>query len=118
MEMDKSILVNIRESLGLSADDNSFDEEILMHINSAIGSLNQNGVGSNIVVFDDTTVWNDLMDESQVEGNVYFKMVPLFIKLSTKVVFDPPPPSLVDYYSKLIDEHLWRLKVAYSEGGL
>lgn len=115
MDVSKSILEDIRVSVGLESTVIDFDTDLLMHINSAIGKLNQNGVGNFIVVENDTSTWGDLQDPLQTDGNKYFKMVPLFITLSTKLLFDPPPPSSVQYHASNADELLWRLKVAYEE---
>lgn len=115
MELDNSILEDIRVAVGLTRDVTDFDTELLMHINAAIGKLNQNGVGNFIIVTDTTQTWNDLRDISKIEGNKYFQLVPLYLSLNTKLLFDPPPPSTVEYYSKNIDELLWRLKTAYEE---
>jgi len=113
LDLGNSILQDIRESVGLEASSTEFDTELLQHINSAIGKLNQNGIGKFIVLSDDTTTWGDFIDPAQVNGNKYFQMVPLFITLSTKLLFDPPPPSNVEYHYKNADEILWRLKIAY-----
>lgn len=113
--MSDSILEDIRIAVGLSRDVSDFDTELIMHVNSAMGELNQNGVGNPIAITDTTQTWGDFQDPLKVEGNKYFHMVPLFITLSTKLIFDPPPPSTVEYYSKNIDKLLWRLKIAYEE---
>lgn len=111
MKLTSSILEDTKTAIGLSGP--SFDTEILQHINSAISKLNQNGVGKFLVVHDDTSTWQDLRDENQIQGNLYFASVPLFITLSTKLLFDPPPPSNVQYHQTNVNETLWRLKVAY-----
>jgi hypothetical protein len=77
--------------------------------------LNQNGIGKAIVITDDTSTWEDIQDPDQSDGNEYFKTVPLFISLSTKVLFDPPPPSAVSLFQSSIDQILWRLKISYEE---
>jgi hypothetical protein len=115
VELTNSILRDIRVVAGLSPDSSDFDIDLLMHINSSISKLNQNGVGKFLVVSDDTATWGDLQDPLQVEGNKYFSMVPVFVTLSTKLIFDPPPPSTVQHYANNIDQALWRLKVAYEE---
>lgn len=115
MDVTKSILQDIRVAVGLDASTSDYDTDLLMHINSAIGKLNQNGVGNFLVVNDDITTWGDLQNPDQVEGNKYFQMVPLFVSLSTKLIFDPPPPSAVQYHQMNIDQTLWRLKLAYEE---
>lgn len=113
MKLENSILKDVRSAVGLSEDTVDFDTDLLMHINSAIGKLNQNGVGMFVVVSDDTTTWRDLQDPTQIHGNMYFQMIPMFIMVNVKVIFDPPPPSMVDYYKQSIDETLWRLKAAF-----
>jgi hypothetical protein len=115
LDVTKSILQEIRVAVGLAVDAVDFDTELLMHINSAIGKLNQNGIGNFIVVNNEELTWNDLQNPDQVEGNKYFQTIPLFIAMSTKLVFDPPPPSAVPVYQNSIDQMLWRLKVAYEE---
>lgn len=115
MDLTKSILRDIREAVGLSSDSTEFDTELLMHINSSIGKLNQNGVGAFLVVQNEESKWSDLQDPSQVEGNKFFQLIPLFMTLSTKLLFDPPPPSSVQYYADNVNQHLWRLKLAYEQ---
>lgn len=106
---------DIREAVGLTSTTTDFDTELLMHINTAIGNLNQNGIGKSIVVKDDTTTWGQLQDPTQTVGNTVFPMVFSYIALSTKLIFDPPPPSAVEYQTRNIDQILWRLKTAYEE---
>lgn len=113
MDITRSILEDVRLGLGLAKDSTDFDTDLLMLINSSIAEINQNGVGKFVVVNDTTTTWADLQDPLQTEGNRYFGMVPLFITLSAKLIFDPPPPSTVEYHSQHIRQLLWRLKVAY-----
>jgi hypothetical protein len=113
MNLDNSILIDIRESVGLAPTNSDFDKEIIPHINAAIGKLNQNGIGMYLVVTGDEQKWSDLKDPNQVEGNKYFSSIPLFIMVSTKILFDPPPPSSVSYHATNVSESLWRLKIAY-----
>lgn len=114
MQLTNSILLDVKGGLGLDVEPNtSFDSEILIHVNSALSKLNQNGVGVNTLVTDSTTTWEDFLDPTQETGNKMSSMVPQFVMLSCKMLFDPPPPSAVDYFSRAIDEILWRLKVAY-----
>lgn len=108
-----SILEDIRQSVGLSKDSVDFDTDLMMHINSSISTLRQNGIGKATMVSDTSSTWGDLKDPEQ--DNEHFQMIPLFITMNTKFIFDPPPPSAVEFYSQHIDQLLWRLKVAYEE---
>lgn len=108
-----SILGSVRIALGLSMEDESFSEEIKMHLNAALSILNQNGIGKPLTITGLDAKWGDFKDDSQVEGNEYFNMIPLFVQTSIKILFDPPPPSNVQYYNNYIQELLWRLRTAY-----
>ena len=83
LDLDEKILTHTKEVIGLSADDTSFDRDILTHINGSVGDLNQNGVGNLITVTKETT-WRELQNPEQEKANDYFKMVPLYIALNTK----------------------------------
>lgn len=115
MDVKESILKTIRKSVGLSATTTDFDDDLIIHINGAIGRLNQNGIGKFLIVVDEEQTWENLQDPVQTDGNMFFQMVPLYIALSTKLLFDPPPPSNVQYHSDNAKELLWRLKVAYEQ---
>ena len=43
--MATSVLVSIKKMLGIEADDSSFDTDLIIHINSALMTANQLGVG-------------------------------------------------------------------------
>lgn len=110
-----SILVGVRENIVGTPDNEEFDRELITHINSALTKLNQNGVGKFIFVDGVEQTWTEFKDSEQIEGNKFFQMIPLYVTLSTKLLFDPPPPSNVEYHSNSVTELLWRLKIAYEE---
>lgn len=115
MNETSSILKDIRRSVGLAEDSVDFDTDLVMLINASLGILHQNGVGLPLMVTDELETWGDFKNPDQVEGNVFFQLVPLFVQLNTKVLFDPPPPSAVQHFSSTIDQLLYRLKAAYEE---
>lgn len=117
MKLDDSILENVRESMGLTKDNREFDTELTNHINMSIGKLNQAGMGKHLMVHDETSTWSDLLDVTQTEGNLYVGMVPTFVSLNVKLLFDPPPPSSVEFHTSSVNELLWRLQVAYDDFG-
>lgn len=114
MDLQASILQDTRKAVGLDPESTDYDGDLIPLINSAIGELNQVGVGNFIIVENEESTWQDLQDPLQVEGNTLFKMVPLFITLSSKLIFDPPPPSSVQFQKEHADRILWRLRTAYS----
>ncbi len=114
MVLTDGVLSDVKEGLGLPVDDSAFDVELLMHINSSVIELSQNGVSLPIMV-DAETKWIDLQDPTRTEGNKSFQMVPLYVMLNTKILFDPPPPSSVEHHANQIQKLLWRLKLAYEQ---
>lgn len=112
MSGEDSILKTVRDFV-VGEGNEEFDKELLPHINSALSKLNQNGIGNFVFVKDDKSTWDDFKDETQKEGNKYFQMTYLYVILSTQLLFDPPPPSNVEYHSNSAKEILWRLKIAY-----
>lgn len=115
LDYEESILESVRSQVVGTKDNKEFDDELIPFINSSIGELNQNGIGKLLIVNSSTQTWEDL-ESSEQKGNDFFKMVPLFIALNTKILFDPPPPSNVEHYASKVKELLWRLKIAYELG--
>lgn len=101
-----SILDTIKDTLAANTGD-AYEAELLLHINSAIATLNQNGVGAEIVVKDKTSKWTDLRTPMT---NYMFEQIKLYIHVKTKILFDPPPPSSIKYMNDAADEILWRLR--------
>lgn len=116
MAAEPSILKSIRNAVGLDAEDDSFDGELLMHINGGIMTLNQNGIGRPVIVMDDNATWDELKDPSQDYANEMFVAVKSYIFVKTKILFDPPPPSTIKYMSEAVDEYLWRLRESFDVG--
>lgn len=114
METEK-VLPTLRSALGLQPDSTDFDTEIRMHMNAALATLRQNGVTIPGVTITENTTWSELKDPAKIKGNDYFDMVPTYVFASTKILFDPPPPSNVPYYDNKNNELLWRLRTAYEE---
>lgn len=107
----ESILNSIKRYLGIHIDDNSFDEEIMMHANGALSVVNQLGVGPpngfRITGFSET--WDDFM------GSNSFELVKEDVFLRVKLNFDPPANSfLVTALKEQLKEYDWRIEVYYS----
>ena len=106
----ESILTSIKKLLGITAEYDHFDPDIIIHINSAFMILNQLGVGpeEGFSIEDDTSLWTDFIgDETKIES------VRTYVYLKVKLVFDPPTSSFVtDSFNRTINELEWRLNVA------
>ena len=105
----ESILTSIKKLLGITAEYDHFDPDIIMHINSVFMILNQLGVGpeNGFTIEDDTSVWTDfIQDETKIES------VKTYVYLKVKLIFDPPNSgSVIEAYNRNIDELEWRLNL-------
>lgn len=104
---DESILVETKKTLGIDEDVIIFDTDIRMHINSALGTLNQLGIGpaGGFEITGVEQTWADLLVED-------LKLSPAksYIYLRVKMLFDPPANSWLTVAMKEQIEQLeWRL---------
>ena len=108
--MENSILNTIKKMLGLSEEMKEFDEDILIHINSAFMILQQLGVGpeQEFMITGDEETWRDFMEDDMRR----FQSVKLYIYYKTKLGFDPYSSSSVNSQAQeFIKELEWRLRI-------
>ena len=108
--METSILTSIKKLLGIAEDYTEFDEDIITHINSVFLNLTQLGVGpeEGFMIEDDTSVWEDFIDDS-----IQLQAVKTYMYLKVKLLFDPPlSSSVTESFTRMIAELEWRLNVA------
>lgn len=103
-----SILTSTKKLLGIVEEYEHFDNDIIMHINTALFTLKQLGVGpkEGFSIQDKTAVWTDFCDVSKIEA------VKTYVYLKVRLLFDPPASSAVmDAIKNQISEYEWRLNV-------
>lgn len=106
--MDNSILNTTKKLLGISPEDQSFDTDIIIHINSAILSLIQNGVGpsTGFYIQDDTKKWSDYISDTFIA-----EAAKTFVYIKVKLVFDPPTNAVLhEALTRSAAENEWRLR--------
>lgn len=104
-----SILNSVKKMLGLDAEYDAFDTEIIIHINSVFMILQQLGVGpeTGFAIADASTVWTDY-----IENVVFLSLVKSYMYLKVRMLFDPPQNSaLLEAMKSQIAEFEWRLNV-------
>ena len=107
--MDDSILDSIKKILGMPPAYDAFDTDLVIHINSVFGILDQLGVGpeGGFSISDNTTLWKSYLGNSKD-----LEMVKSYIALKVRLVFDPPTTGAVmDAMKEQIREYEWRLNV-------
>ena len=108
-----SILTSIKKLLGPEEDYTHYDADIIMHINTALMTLNDLGVGppEGFVVTDSSATWQEFFqnetDEKRMQG------AKTYVYLDVKLVFDPPASaSVIASMEKKKAELEWRLNHA------
>lgn len=105
--MENSILKTVKSSLGLDVADTSFDTELILYTNSALGTLNQIGIGpeAGFQIEDATSTWTDLLGtDARLNG------VKTLICTRVRLLFDPPAASFaVDAMTQVAKELETRL---------
>ena len=105
-----SILTSIKKLLGIDEYCDHFDQDVIMHINSALMILNQLGVGpaDGFYITGNSETWTDYLKQ-----NKKLELVKTYIYQKVKLAFDPPQSSsAMEAMNRMISEFEWRLNVA------
>lgn len=104
-----SILATTKKALGLDADYDAFDVDIIMHVNSVLSTLNQLGVGNpdGFMIEDDSATWPDFLNDDPK-----LNFVKSYIYTRVRLLFDPPDsPVAITSLENQIKEAEWRINV-------
>jgi hypothetical protein len=105
--MSNSILESTKKVLNLSPDHDVFDQDLILHINSVLSTLNQLGIGpeQGFMIEDDTIEWAAFLGSDLRLNNVK-----TYVYLRVRLLFDPPTSSAaIDAIKSQISELEWRL---------
>lgn len=114
--MEPSILNSVKKVLGIAVEYLAFDQDIMMHINTALATLTQLGVGpaTGFTVDEVGDDWSDFVDPTDHQYNA----VKSYVFLRVRMLFDPPQTSyLINAQNDQIKELEWRLNVHREETG-
>lgn len=107
---DESILDSVKKFLMIGPQDTSFDEDVIMSINTAFSTLHQLAVGPSPAFFitDKTPTWNDFF----VPGMENLMQVKSYVCLRAKQLFDLSATSYtIEAREKMIQQMEWRMNV-------
>ena len=105
-----SILLSVKKLLGISGEDKSFDEDIIMTINTVLAILTQLGVGpeNGYFVASEADAWSDFIPDG-----FNFEALKTYVYLRAKLIFDPPLSSFaVEAINNTLRELEWRIMEA------
>ena len=97
-----SILESVKSSLGIDETETSFDNDIIICINTVFGILNQLGIGTDDVfsINDKTTKWSEFMGNTNK-----YSMAKTYMNNRVRLMFDPPSTqNLIDAMNASISE--------------
>ena len=104
-----SILIDIKNLLGIDAEDTNFDTELVIFVNAAISKVTQLGVGpeEGFSITGTTQTWEDLI------GNFKnLQAIKDYIYIDVRLIFDPPSNAfVVNAYRDMQNELAWRITV-------
>ncbi len=105
--MDESILLSIKQLLGLEPDLDSFDLDVMIHINTILGVLNQLGIGAkDFAITGENETWGSFLEGSPVSVNE----AKTYVYLRVRQLFDPPTSGVVmNAINSNIQELGWRM---------
>lgn len=102
-----SILDDTKKILGIDADYDVFDLDILTHINTAFSTLSQLGIGpaEGFSIEDNTATWDELLGT-----DLNLNSVKTYVYLRVRLLFDPPSTSYaISAFQDQVRELEWRL---------
>lgn len=111
--MTDSILDSVKKNLGLGADYDVFDLDIMTHINTVFMNLNQLGIGptEGFMIEDADPTWDTFLGPQPLLNSVK-----TYVYLKVRLLFDPPNTSFhIAAIEKQIQELEWRLAVQQEE---
>ena len=104
-----SILNSVKTAIGLEPDYTEFDDDIIMHINSAFSILSRLGVGpkEGFRIVDSSTDWSAFYTDPRLDG------IKTYVSMRVRSIFDPPTTSFdLTAKKEQIEKAEWLLSVA------
>lgn len=105
--MADSILNDIKKALGITEDYTAFDQEIILHTNTAIMFAEQLGLPP-FKITGKAETWDQYL--AGITKNL--EAVKTYLYLQVRLVFDPPANSfVVTAIEKQLQEYAWRINI-------
>lgn len=107
--MSTSILNSVKKNLGIAADYEAFDPDIVMYINGVFSTLDQLGVGptDGFMIEDDVPTWDTFLGDDPRLNHIK-----TYVYLRVKLLFDPPATSyLITALDTQRQELEWRISI-------
>ena len=107
--MNESILTSTKKRLGLTEDNEQFDEDVIMDINTVLNILTQMGVGpqEGFFIVDKNSKWDDFLQND----SPLLQMAKTYVFLRVKLLFDSvtTPQSVIEVMTRQYQDLEWRI---------
>lgn len=103
------ILYSVKAMIGGPIDfcDDSFDDELVAHINTVLSTLNQIGIGNPEFIFTGEERWTDFLGDMEESK---YKQIKSYVYLRVRQLFDPPASATIaNALDAQMKELEWRL---------
>ena len=111
--MEDSILFSVKKMLMIADEDDGFDIQIIMYINSVLGILTQLGVGpkEGYTISDASAKWLDFLGDTKL-----LEMVKAYVPMKVKLMFDNGNGTVNNALEQSCAELEWRINVMVDPG--
>ena len=110
VSVEDSILLSVKKMLGMSEEFVQYDLDVIIHINTAIQTLNQLGVDipDGFSVSDKSNTWSQYLIDQRCKK--IESMIKNYIYMKVRILFDPPSnQSLTNALTESAKELEWRI---------
>jgi hypothetical protein len=113
-----SILDTTKKVLGISADYDAFDVDVLMHINSVFSTLQQIGAGpaEGFMIEDSSVLWSTYLGPNSMHLNLIKSY--MFVKVRLLFDINATTSFVIAALEKQASEMEWRISIAVENGEL
>lgn len=108
----EKILDTVRKIIGGDWVSDSFNPELILHINTVIAFLDQLGVQVTTKTITEDTTWNELIPDIEL-----IEDVKTFLSFKVRKIFDPPTgSSAMNALDEILAECEYRINLAVDSG--
>lgn len=111
VSINDNVLNSVKKMIGVNLNDDYFDPELIIYINSILVIVYQLGITDSVKEINSDTTWSEVMDQDEKRFNI----VKSYIAQKVKMKFDTPSGSVKDVLTEDIKEQEWRMTIIHDE---
>lgn len=111
VSINDNVLNSVKKMIGVNLNDDYFDPELIIYINSILVIVYQLGITDSVKEINSDTTWSEIVDQDEKRFNI----VKSYIAQKVKMKFDTPSGSVKDVLTEDIKEQEWRMTIIHDE---